>query len=87
MNITTDLSKYLDSSIDIAYSVSNGTSDLFDLAVLQSTHDFPRWKEEGRLMNYKVREWEDIYPEFVDTDGAYTGLYICKPKFSALQLN
>jgi hypothetical protein len=77
LNLTSDLSKYWDSAIDITYALSNGTSNDVDVTVLQSFHDFPRWKDEGRLLNYKVREWDDIYPEFVDEDGAYTGLYIC----------
>ena len=47
-----------------------------DIAVIQSLQDFPRWKAEGRLLSYKASQWNDIYPEFVDKDGAYAGLYV-----------
>ncbi|KAJ3500586.1 hypothetical protein NLJ89_g9728 [Agrocybe chaxingu] len=76
VNITTDLSKYWDSRIDRAYQVSNRRDDGYDVAVLQALHDFPRWKAEGRLLNYKAAPWNDIYPQFVDRDGAYTGLFV-----------
>lgn len=72
-----DLSKYLDARADMAYALSKGADDGIDVAVLQSLHDFPRWKSEDRLLPYKVAQWNDIYPQFVDRDGAYTGLYIC----------
>ena len=75
LNLTGDLSKYWDSKIDAAYqSKDNGV----DVAVLQSLHDFPRWKTEGRLMPYKVASWNDIYPDYVDPDGTYTGLFVGK---------
>jgi len=75
LNLTGDLSKYWDSKIDAAYqSKDNGV----DVAVLQSLHDFPCWKTEGRLMPYKVASWNDIYPDYVDPDGTYTGLFVGK---------
>ena len=66
LNVTSDLSKNLDTS----------SSDFADVAVLQSIHDFSKWKDQGLLLNYKVSQWDDIYPQFVDPDGAFTGLYI-----------
>jgi ABC-type Fe3+ transport system substrate-binding protein len=78
LNLTGDLSKYLDSKIDIAYQLSQDKDNGADVAVLQTLHDFPRWKAQSRLMPYKVASWNDIYPEFVDPDGAYTGIFVGK---------
>ncbi|KAF9562910.1 periplasmic binding protein-like II [Agrocybe pediades] len=76
LDLTVDLSKYLDSRIDRQHQVTNGAEEFADVAVLQTLQNFGRWKSEGRLMPYKVSEWDDIYPEFVDQDGAYTGYNI-----------
>ncbi|KJA17849.1 hypothetical protein HYPSUDRAFT_145819 [Hypholoma sublateritium FD-334 SS-4] len=76
VNITLDVSKYLDSSADLAYNSTKGKDNGVDVTVLQSVQNFPRWKSQGRLLPYKVAPWNDIQPEFVDPDGAYTGLYI-----------
>jgi len=78
LDLTVDLSKYLDSRINRQFQVTNGGEELADVAVLQTLQNFARWKSEGRLMHYKVADWNDIYPEFVDRDGAYTGYNICK---------
>ena len=72
-----DLSKYLDGRINRIYQTSNGTDDGADVVVIQSLHNFPQWKRQHRLLNYKPANWDDIYPEFVDEDGAYAGYYIC----------
>ncbi|KAF8901010.1 hypothetical protein CPB84DRAFT_1846992 [Gymnopilus junonius] len=76
LDLSLDLSKYLDAEIDRQYKKTNGLDEFADVAVLQSLHDFPRWKAEGRLLPYKVSQWNDIYSKFVDEEGAYTGLYI-----------
>ncbi len=78
LNLTLDVSKYLDGIADLTYDSTKGTDDGADVVVLQSVHNFPRWKSQGRLLPYKVAPWDDIQPEFVDPDGAYTGLYICE---------
>lgn len=78
IDVKLDVSKYLDINIDDSYRATNGSDDGVDLAVLQSVQNFPRWKKEERLLPYKVAPWDDIYPDFVDEDGAYTGLHICK---------
>lgn len=78
LNVNLDLSKYLDGQADLKYASTNGSDNGADVIVLQTLHNFPRWKSEGRLLPYKVAPWNDIYPEFVDKDAAYTGLFICK---------
>lgn len=78
VNITLDVSKYLDGIADLVYDSTKGKDNGFDVTIIQSVHNFPRWKSQGRLLPYKVAPWNDIQPEFVDPDGAYTGLYICE---------
>lgn len=75
------LSKYWHSRIDRTYSLTNGEDNLVDVAVLQDLHAFPQWKREGRLLPYKVAPWNDLYPQFVDKHGFFTGCYICEPVF------
>ncbi|KJA17848.1 hypothetical protein HYPSUDRAFT_57461 [Hypholoma sublateritium FD-334 SS-4] len=76
LNVNLDLSKYLDGQADLKYASTNGSENGADVVVLQTLQNFPRWKSEGRLLPYKVSPWHDIYPEFVDKDAAYTGLFI-----------
>ena len=78
LNVSLDLSKYLDGKADLKYASTNGGDNGADVVVLQTLHNFPRWKLQDRLLPYKVACWNDIYPEFVDNDGAYTGLFICE---------
>lgn len=78
LDVELDVSKYLDSTIDRTYYASNGSDDGADVAVLQTLHDFTRWRNEKRLMPYKVIPFDDIYPQFVDPHGAYTGCFICQ---------
>jgi ABC-type Fe3+ transport system substrate-binding protein len=72
-----DLSKYLDGRINRIYQTSHKEDNGADVVVIQSLHNFPLWKRQNRLLNYKPINWDDIYPEFVDEDGAYAGYYIC----------
>ncbi|KDR78349.1 hypothetical protein GALMADRAFT_155301 [Galerina marginata CBS 339.88] len=76
LDLTIDLSKYLDGNINMQHQIANGHQEAADVAVLQSLHDFPRWKAQGRLLHYKVAQWNDIHPQFVDEDGAHTGTFI-----------
>lgn len=74
LSLTVDLSKYHDSRIDRAFSEGNETTDV---AILQTLHDFPHWKEQGRLLKYKPAVWDDIYAAERDQDGAFlpVGVY------------
>ena len=77
-NLTVDLSKYHDSRADRTFDTSNGEDNGADIIVLQTVHDFPRWKEANRLLPYKVATWNDIQSPFKDEDGTFTGCFICK---------
>ena len=76
IDVMCDLSKYLDGRINRAYETSNGTDDGADVVIIQSLHNFPRWKAENRLLNYKPLNSSDVHPEFIDKDGAYAGYAI-----------
>ncbi|TGO16586.1 hypothetical protein BTUL_0026g00390 [Botrytis tulipae] len=68
LDFTVDLSKYHDSRIDRAYWANNET---VDIAILQTLHDFQRWKEEERLLFYKPPTFADLYSGETDLDGAF----------------
>ncbi|KAH7049329.1 ABC transporter [Macrophomina phaseolina] len=73
LNVTVDVSKYHDGNIDRQIATNNV---YVDSVILQTLHDFPRWKSQGVLLPYKPAGWDQIYDDFKDPDGAYTGLYI-----------
>lgn len=74
--MTVDVSKYHDSRVDRQYEKtgSNGA----DVAVLQTLHDFNRWKAAGRLLPYKPANWEDIYSSLKDPAGAFVTVSISR---------
>lgn len=47
-----------------------------DSVILQTLHDYPRWKSEDVLLQYKPLGWDSIYEEFRDDDGYYNGVYV-----------
>lgn len=68
-----DLSKYHDARIDL--QLARGRLEA-DVAVLQTLHDFDRWKAQGQLLLYKPADWDAIQSEYKDPDGAYAGIGI-----------
>ena len=76
LNLTVDVSKYHDSRVDRQYQRTG--SDGADIAVLQTLHDFTRWKKEGRLLPYKPPHFDDVWASVKDADGAYYGTFICQ---------
>lgn len=68
-----DYSKVHDGRIDNQLKNNNLVADV---AQLQTLQDFPRWKKEGVLMNYKPLGWDSIYKDFRDEDGAWTGVFV-----------
>ena len=68
-----DYSKVHDARID--YQLANKQL-VADVAQLQTLQDYPRWKAEGVLMDYKPLGWDKVYPEFKDKDGAWTGVFV-----------
>lgn len=73
LNLTVDLSKYHDVLID--QQLADG--DVYvDSVALQTSQDYPRWKEEGVLLNYAPKGFDEIHPAFKDADAAYYGVRI-----------
>lgn len=73
LNSTVDLSKYHDTRLDEQIAANNV---YVDSIVLQTLHDYPRWKDQGVLMEYKPQNFESIAEPFKDADGAYYGYAI-----------
>lgn len=73
LNVTVDLSKYHDTVFDTHNA--NNVNEV-DSIILQTLHDYPRWKQEGVLLNYAPANFSQIYPDFKDADAAYHGVYI-----------
>jgi ABC-type Fe3+ transport system substrate-binding protein len=72
LHLVTDLSKYHDARIDNQLA----TGDLVaDVAVLQTTQDFDRWKQNGDLLSYKPVGWSNVNPDAKDRDGYWTGVF------------
>ncbi|KAI4938792.1 uncharacterized protein J4E92_000073 [Alternaria infectoria] len=73
LNVTVDLSKYHDVNLDAQLAADNV---YVDSIILQTLHDYPRWKKQGALMNYAPLNFDKIYPVFKDAEAAYSGLLI-----------
>ena len=68
LNLTNDVSKYLDGRIDRAFYAND---EYVDVAMLETLQDYTRWKAENRLLYYKPATWDDIVNGEKDLDGAY----------------
>ncbi|KAJ4324210.1 hypothetical protein N0V94_001422 [Neodidymelliopsis sp. IMI 364377] len=73
LNMTVDLSKYHDTRLNQQLAAGNV---YVDSIILQTAHDYPRWKKEGVLLNYAPANFDKIYPVFKDADAAYCGLFV-----------
>jgi hypothetical protein len=82
LNVTVDLSKYHDGNLDLQLAAGNV---YVDSIILQTLHDYPRWKKEGALLNYAPANFNRIYPVFRDVDAAYAGLFIIAWRYFSLQ--
>lgn len=57
LNLTVDVSKYHDGNLDRQLA----TNDVYvDSIILQTLHDYPRWKAEGAIINYKPVGFEGM---------------------------
>jgi ABC-type Fe3+ transport system substrate-binding protein len=72
LHLVTDLSKYHDARIDNQLATNNLVADA---AILQTTQDFDRWKQQGDLLRYKPVGWDKVYPNAKDSDGYWTGVF------------
>lgn len=68
LDVLVDLSKFHDIRLDDA--LANGTLTT-DVAMLQTTFDFDKWKAQGVLLNYKPVGFARQKPGYADPDGAW----------------
>lgn len=54
-----------------------------DVAQLQTTFDFPRWKAAGELLDYRPPGWDAVADDLKDPDGTWTSVTVYA--FSYLQ--
>lgn len=73
LNITVDLSKYHDTNLDTQIQ-QKGV--YVDSIILQTLHDYPRWKEQGVLLQYEPLGFDQVYDQFKDPDSYYSGLFV-----------
>ncbi|QKJ02862.1 ABC transporter substrate-binding protein [Yersinia mollaretii ATCC 43969] len=73
LDVIVDYSKFHDARIDNQLATD---SLIPDIAQLQTLQDYPRWKQDGLLLNYKPVGWDKIWPDFRDKDGAWTGVFV-----------
>lgn len=87
LDVLVDLSKFHDIRIDQELAAGRLTPDV---AMLQTTFDFDKWKKAGVLMNYKPVGFARQKPGYADPDGAFVTAwnYAFVPTYaSSLPLN
>ncbi|KUM84847.1 MULTISPECIES: ABC transporter substrate-binding protein [Streptomyces] len=72
VDIVVDFSKNHDARIDNQVAEHHVVADVVHL---QTVDDFPRWKKEGILQQYKPVGWNKVDSRIKDKDGYYTGLF------------
>ncbi|CZT10694.1 uncharacterized protein RCO7_11640 [Rhynchosporium graminicola] len=73
LNVTVDVSKYHDGSLDQQIATD---SVIVDNIVLQTLNDFPGWKIQGALLPYKPQGFDQVINDFKDVNGFYTAVAI-----------
>ncbi len=73
VSVTGGFSNVLDEKIDAQLKAGKLEADL---AVFQTLQDFVRWKQDGKLLNYKPQGFDKIDRSFADANGAYAGVQI-----------
>ncbi|KAL8298189.1 hypothetical protein RB600_002956 [Gaeumannomyces tritici] len=73
VNLTVDLSKYLDGRFDdqLARAAKGDAGAVtVDSIILQTVHDYPRWAQQRALLDYRPLGWDQISPAFRDQASA-----------------
>ncbi|KAI0438896.1 periplasmic binding protein-like II [Xylaria telfairii] len=68
LNITVRSSSFIGPDIDLQLATE---SVIVDNVYLQTLQDYPRWKHQGALLNYKPAGFKQVYDVFKDSDGAW----------------
>lgn len=75
LNLTVDLSKYHDARLDQQLA-AGGDAVYVDSIILQTLQDYPRWAQEGALLNYAPNGFDQIDHAFKDNQANWYGVYI-----------
>lgn len=73
LNLTVDLSKYHDVRLD--QQLADGRCNV-DSIILQTLQDYPRWAQEGALLNYAPAGFDKVHDAFKDPSAAWYGVYV-----------
>ncbi|KAM3481331.1 hypothetical protein MY5147_000722 [Beauveria neobassiana] len=73
LNITVDLSKYHDVSLDEQLEANKV---FVDSIILQTLNDYPRWVEKEALLSYAPAGFDKIEPSFKDENAFWYGVYV-----------
>lgn len=71
LTMIVDYSKYHDVRLDNQFATGTVVPDVVQL---QTVQDFVRWKEQGRLLNYRPAGFSKIYDGFKDREGAWLAI-------------
>ncbi|MFE1173038.1 ABC transporter substrate-binding protein [Streptomyces sp. NPDC058773] len=71
MTMIVDYSKFHDVRVDNQLATDTLVPDVVHF---QTLHDFPRWKQEGKLLPYKPAGFDKVHDIFKDSDGAWTAV-------------
>ncbi|MGY4970878.1 ABC transporter substrate-binding protein [Streptomyces nigrescens] len=71
MTMIVDYSKFHDVRVDNQLATDTLVPDVVHF---QTLHDFPRWKQEGKLFKYKPAGFDKVHDTFKDPDGAWTAV-------------
>ena len=72
LRLVTDLSKYHGPRIDNQLATGRPVADV---AVMQTTHDFDRWKRTGQLLRYRPIGYDRMFDSAKDPDGFWSGVF------------
>jgi hypothetical protein len=75
LNLTVDLSKYHEVRLDEQLA-AGGRSVIVDSVILQTLHDYPRWAQEGALLPYAPKGFDEIDHAFKDSGAYWYGVYV-----------
>jgi ABC-type Fe3+ transport system substrate-binding protein len=73
LTIVTDVSKYHNARIENQLATKRLVADV---AILQTTYDFDRWKKAGVLAAFKPAGWDKIYSYAKDPDGYWVASFV-----------
>ncbi|CAG9947969.1 unnamed protein product [Clonostachys rosea f. rosea IK726] len=68
LNVTVKSSSYLGPELDRQLATENVQVDNI---MLQTAQDYPRWKNDGVLLQYKPLDFDKVYNAFKDLNGAW----------------